>query len=49
MLAEKLTSDVMYIKKGATMDSVLAKKSYLETMTSEELMKVLAKTFAPQR
>ena len=42
MRAEKLTSDVMYILKCATMDYVLAKKSDSENMTSEKLRKVLA-------
>ena len=42
MRAEKLTSDVMYVLKCATMDYVLAKKSDSENMTSEELSKVLA-------
>ena len=42
MCAEKLTYDVMHILKCATMDSVLAKKSDSDNMTSEELRKVLA-------
>ena len=46
---KKLTSDVMYVLKCATIDYVLAKKSDSENMTSEELRKVLEKTFVQQR
>ena len=42
MHAKKLTCDAMYILKCATSDAVLAKLSYPENITSEQLMKFTA-------